>query len=130
MNKEKIMYWVPRVVGAFLLLQTVPGKLMGNEMVAGMFEKLDILGTGGKMALIVGLLELLAGVFLLVPKLSKTGATVGAVIMAGAIFFHITTLGTGQMMYMAIIALLACLAVLFVPGCKGCCSSGSCSIKK
>jgi hypothetical protein len=40
-----------------------------------------------------GILELLAAVLLLLPKTTVYGATLGLGLMAGAIFFHLTTLG-------------------------------------
>ena len=60
-----------------------------------------------------GVVELIAGIALLVPAFVGIGAILTVGTMAGAVFFHLTSLGTevqgdgGTLFYMALFCLLA-----------------------
>lgn len=109
--------WIAQVGAAAILLMAAAPKLTGDSGAAAMFDALG-LGSPGRIA--VGLGELAAGVLLLLPAFAWVGAGLGAGLMAGAIFFHITRLGIvvdsdgGTMFAMAVFTLVASATVLWI----------------
>jgi hypothetical protein len=58
---------------------------------------------------------LIAGIFLLIPKLSLYGALLGIGIMIGAVISHILVLGVeGRLFIMAVVTLFCCLGIVWI----------------
>ena len=67
-----------------------------------------------------GVVELIASVLILYPRTTFIGAALGAGLMSGAIFFHLTRLGIsvkgdgGLLFAYAIIVFISCVVLLFI----------------
>ena len=67
-----------------------------------------------------GVLELIASLLILYPRTTYIGAGLGAGLMAGAIFFHLTKLGIsvmndgGQLFIYALLVFFSCVILLFI----------------
>lgn len=135
---KKIITWLPNVIAAFIVLQTLPFKLGGAPESVALFNSISLFGFGGDpLRYFTAIAELIAGVLILIPKTQKIGAAGIIGLMAGALFFHITQLGfAGQnlmLAIMAVVAMVASLVVLF-RGTKACasvktCCGGACHTK-
>ncbi|RME52458.1 DoxX family membrane protein [Candidatus Woesearchaeota archaeon] len=90
MRKERIVSWSLRVLCAVILLQTLFFKFGGAEESRRIFSALGVEPWG---RIVVGLFELVAAVLLFLPSMTWLGALFSAVLMAGAIFAHVTVLG-------------------------------------
>jgi uncharacterized membrane protein YphA (DoxX/SURF4 family) len=112
-----IMSWMLRIIPAIILLQTLYFKFSAAPESVYIFSTLG-LEPFGRIA--VGLLELIAAMLLLVPKTTVFGAFLGAVLMAGAIFGHLTKLGIvvqndgGELFILALIVMVSCIALLIL----------------
>ena len=86
----KIFTWILRLIAAFVLLHTLPFKFTSHPDSITLFTEL-----GGEPALryFSGVMELIAGVLLLIPKTTWAGATIGFGLMAGALIAHFSILG-------------------------------------
>lgn len=68
----------------------------------------------------IGIAELIASILILYPKTVRLGAALAAMLMAGAIFSHLTQLGIvvqddgGQLFIMALVVFLSSVAVFFM----------------
>src|SRR5687768_12616345 len=82
--------WIARLIAAAILLQTLFFKFTGASESVYIFTKVgqEPWGRYGS-----GVVELIASVLLFVPGLTAVGALLALGVMAGAIFFHLTTLG-------------------------------------
>jgi putative oxidoreductase len=105
---------IARVVVAVILIQTLRFKFTGAPESVYIFETVghEPWGRYGS-----GVVELIASILLFVPGFAAIGALLAAGTMAGAIFFHLTTLGIevmgdGGLLFGA--ALLVFTASLFV----------------
>lgn len=109
--------WVLRIVAAALLLQTLLYKFSGAAESIYIFSTLGM-EPWGRIG--TGVLELLAALLLLYPRTTYIGALLGAGLMAGAIFFHLTTLGIsvmddgGQLFLYACLVFISCIILLFI----------------
>ncbi len=109
---KKVLYWLPRVLAALIMLQTLFFKFTAAPESVYIFSQMG-LEPHGRIG--VGVLELVASILLLIPKYSPIGGVVGAGLMAGALFSHVTTLGIvvqndgGQLFIYACIVLVCCL---------------------
>jgi uncharacterized membrane protein YphA (DoxX/SURF4 family) len=120
----KALRWGLRIVPALILFQTLFFKFTGAPESVALFTKLteSVTGSAGLEAPVrigVGIVELVAGVLLLVPRASVWGALLAAASMAGAILGHLTILGIdigdgGILFVMAVIVLAASLALLWL----------------
>lgn len=90
---KKYFDWIPALFIAVILLSSLPFKFTGAAMpmhifaVVGNFLGLEFFKVHG--ALIIGIVELFAGVLVLIPALRHLGALLTVGTMAGAIFFHL-----------------------------------------
>ncbi len=82
--------WILRIVAAIVLLQTLFYKFTAAPESVYIFETLG-LEPHGRIG--IGVLELIAGVLLLIPRTSWMGAVLAFGIISGAIFSHLTQLG-------------------------------------
>ncbi len=90
MNKVNIISWVLRLVAAIIMLQTLYFKFTAQEESVQLFTALGM-EPWGRIG--TGVLELVASILLLIPRTTLAGAVLGAGLMSGAIFFHLTKLG-------------------------------------
>jgi uncharacterized membrane protein YphA (DoxX/SURF4 family) len=79
-----------RIIVAIILIQTLRFKFSAHPDSVYIFEKAGLEPYG---RLGIGVLELIAGVLLLIPKTVWMGATLTLGVIGGAIFMHITELG-------------------------------------
>lgn len=113
---NKALYWSLRLVPALILLQTLYFKFTGAEESVFIFSTLGVEPYGRIGS---GIMELIAGLMLLVPAVSVYGAFLAAGIMAGAILSHMLVLGIsvsndgGYLFFLAIVILVFSVLVLF-----------------
>ncbi len=113
---KKIIEWVLSVVAALILLQTLFFKFTGAEESIYIFTQVGMEPVGRIGS---GIVELIAGVSLLVPKVRVYGAILALCVISGAIFFHLTVLGIevkgdgGLLFYYALVVFFSSLIVLF-----------------
>lgn len=79
-----------RIIVAIILIQTLRYKFTAHPDSVYIFEQVGLEPTG---RIGIGILELIAGVLLLIPRTVWLGATLALGLMAGAIFMHLTKLG-------------------------------------
>lgn len=112
-----------RILVAVIILQTLRFKFLGAEESVLLFTQVSefLVGDGSLEALIrigTGVIELIAGVLLLIPKTALYGGLLTAGTMLGAIKTHLFIIGVvfnndgGVLFGVAIIALLGSLAVI------------------
>ena len=116
MNKKTIIKYIPNVIVAFILLQTLAFKFTGHAQSVELFEQLNLLGMDESVGRIgTGIIELLVGIGLLIPKFAKKAALGGMALMLGALFFHVTTLGfSGDNLPLSIMAAVALASSVYI----------------
>lgn len=87
---RKIIIWVLKIVIAVILLQTLSFKFTAHPQSVYIFSKIG-LEPYGRIG--IGIMELIAVILLFIPKTTWLGAGLSAGLMAGALFFHLTSLG-------------------------------------
>ena len=103
--------WLLRLLAAVIMLQTLYFKFTAAEESVYIFTTLHM-EPWGRIG--IGVMELIASILILIPALSVYGALLGAGLMSGAVFFHLTALGLvvkddgGQLFIYACLVLLAC----------------------
>lgn len=104
-----IVDWIVRIVAAVILLQTLYFKFTAHPESVALFTKLGV-EPWGRIG--TGVIELLAGILLVLPPTVFFGAMLGIGLMAGAILSHLSVLGIessgddGQLFILAIVVLL------------------------
>ena len=117
LNWTTIGIWALRVIAAFLLLQTLFFKFTGAEESIYIFSTLGMEPWGRIGS---GVLELIASILILYPRTTFIGAALGAGLMSGAIFFHLTKLGIsvkgdgGLLLEYDIIVFISSVVLLFI----------------
>ncbi|MBW1297115.1 DoxX family membrane protein [Aquimarina litoralis] len=81
---------VLRIIVAIILIQTLRFKFTAHPDSVYIFSKVG-LEPYGRIA--TGIVELVAGILLLIPKTVWIGATITLGVIGGAIFMHLTKLG-------------------------------------
>jgi putative oxidoreductase len=115
MAVKNIFSWLLRIAAALILLSTLYFKFTGHPESVALFTKLGV-EPWGRIG--TGVVELIAGVLLLIPSAVFLGASLGVGLMAGAILSHLTVIGIeskgdgGQLFILAIIVLVCCLVLL------------------
>ena len=113
---KRITEWVLAVIASFILLQTLYFKFTGREESIYIFTTVGMEPVGRIGS---GIVELIAGIFLLIPRLRVYGAILALGVISGAIFFHLTKLGIevmgdgGLLFYYALAVFVSCLFILF-----------------
>lgn len=117
---NKILLWALRLTAAAIMIQTLYFKFTGAPEPVYIFTTLGMepwgrIGTG------IG--ELIASILILYPRTTALGSLMGAGLMAGAIFFHLTKLGIvvhvnddagdGGVLFITGVIVLVCCSVLF-----------------
>ena len=109
--------WILRIVAAIVLLQTLFYKFTAAPESVYIFETLG-LEPHGRIG--IGVLELIAGILLLIPRTSWMGAVLAFGIISGAIFSHLTQLGIvvqddgGVLFILALIVFVASLILIWL----------------
>ena len=111
------LHWGLRLIVAGILLQTLYFKFTAAPESVYIFEKIGMEPWG---RISTGIVELIAGILLLIPRWSWIGAILGLGVISGAIFYHFITLGVevqgdgGTLFYLALVVLGGCLVILFL----------------
>jgi uncharacterized membrane protein YphA (DoxX/SURF4 family) len=109
--------WIIKIIAALIMLQTLYFKFSGAEESVYIFSRLGM-EPWGRIG--TGVLELIASTLILYPGTTVIGALLGAGLMSGAIFFHLTKLGIsvqgdgGQLFIYALLVLLSCSLLLLI----------------
>ncbi|MEQ1676111.1 MAG: DoxX family protein [Chitinophagaceae bacterium] len=109
--------WALKILAALILLQTLYFKFTGAEESVYIFSTIGM-EPWGRIG--TGVLELIAAVLIIYPRTTIFGALLGAGLMSGAIFFHLTKLGIavrgdkGQLFIYALLVLLSCSVLLLI----------------
>jgi uncharacterized membrane protein YphA (DoxX/SURF4 family) len=115
MNTKNLLLWACRIVAALIMLQTLYFKFTASPESVYIFSHVGMEPVG---RIATGIAELIASVFILIPKTSLIGATLSLIIMIGALATHISILGIevmndgGQLFIYAVIVALASLYVI------------------
>lgn len=122
MKKELIISWILRILAAIILLQTLYFKFTGAAESIELFTKLRVEPVG---RIGIGIIELITGIALLIPRTVFIGAFLGTGIMAGAILSHVFVLGIaskgdgGLLFLLAIVVMICSVCLLFIHKTKG-----------
>jgi len=117
LNFSAISIWVLRLLAAVILLQTLYFKFSAAPESIYIFSKLGM-EPWGRIG--TGILELIAGILLLIPGTTVFGALLAIGLMTGAIFFHLTKLGIsvqndgGQLFIYALFVFVSCIALVII----------------
>ncbi len=87
---KKVIVWILQIICAVILLQTLFFKFTAHPGSVQLFTDLGM-EPGGRI--LIGVLELIAGILLLIPASVAYGALLASGLMTGAIISHITKLG-------------------------------------
>lgn len=113
----KKLSWLFRIVAALILLQTLYFKFTGHPESVHLFTKLGV-EPWGRIG--TGVVELIAGILLLIPSTVIFGALLGIGLMAGAILSHLLVIGIqsngdgGQLFILAIVTLVCCSITAYI----------------
>jgi putative oxidoreductase len=111
MNPKTILWWVLRILlGAAIIFFSIP-KLTGDQQALQTFSALP---GAPLLRYLTGILELVGGILLLVPRTALYGAAMVAFTMLGAIASHLFVLGTGGPFPFAIAFLLIAGAIIWL----------------
>ena len=103
---KNIALWALRVLLALPFLGSGGAKLTGTPVMVAIFTKI---GFGQGFRVLTGLLEVLGAIGLFFPRYTRYAALLLALVMLGAIGFHITTLGgtpAGPILLLALSAIV------------------------
>lgn len=114
-----VVRWVCRILVAIILFQTLFFKFSGAEeskyifstLMGAEFEAFGRIGSG--------IVELIAGILILIPKTSWFGAGLALVTISGAIFSHLTILGIevkndGGFLFILAVSVFVCSLVVLI----------------
>lgn len=108
-----ISAWVLQVLAGVAFLASGTMKLVGQEMQVETFEEL---GFGQWFRYLTGVLEVLGGLLVLVPRTAFWGALLLACVMIGAIFAHLVLIGGSPVPAIVLLLITAAIACLRRPG--------------
>lgn len=115
-NYKSYLVWGVRLVTAGILLQTLYFKFTAQPESVYIFTTLGMEPYGRIGS---GIAELIAGVLILIPRYSWIGAGIALLVISGAIFSHMTTLGIevmedgGQLFIFALIVFFGSCFLIF-----------------
>ena len=116
MKAKQMLLWICRIIAAVILLQTLFFKFSAAEESVYIFSKVHM-EPWGRIG--TGILEAIAGIFLLIPRTSVYGAVLAIGLMMGRIFMHIFILGIevmedgGQLFLYALIVLFTSVYIIW-----------------
>ncbi len=108
--------WLPRLLAALIMLQTLYFKFTGSEESIYIFTTVGMEPYGRIGS---GVAELVASILILLPSTSVYGAILAFMTMSGAIFFHLTKLGIevkndgGQLFIYALLVFISSIIIIF-----------------
>lgn len=114
---KKYLPLVLRLAVAIILIQTLRFKFTGHEDSVYIFETVG-LEPYGRIG--IGILELIAGILILIPRTVWAGAILTIGIIGGAIMMHLTQLGIevkgdgGVLFYTAVTVFILSLIILYI----------------
>lgn len=114
--KNAVFIWIVKLTAVIILVQTLFFKFTGAEESVYIFQTLGIEPYGRIGS---GVVELLASIFILIPRTTLLGAILGLGTMTGALFSHIFILGIevkddgGTLFALAITTLICCLVIVY-----------------
>jgi putative oxidoreductase len=114
MKIPTIIAWICRIAAAIILLQTLFFKFTAAPESVYIFTKVG-LEPWGRIG--SGVAELIAAIFILIPRTTWVGAGLALAVTLGAIFSHLTVLGIsvmddGGLLFSLALAVAACSVVL------------------
>ena len=113
---HKCIFLTLRLIVAVILIQTLRFKFTAHPDSVYIFETVG-LEPYGRIA--IGVLELIAGILLLIPKTIWLGATLTIGVLGGAIFMHLTKLGIeinndgGVLFFTALVTFVISIIILY-----------------
>ena len=116
-KKTNTLLWIPKLVAALIMLQTLYFKFSGAPESVYIFSAIGMEPWGRIGS---GIMELIASLLILVPPTAAFGALLGIGIMSGALFFHLTKLGIsvqgdgGLLFCYALAVLFCCMLIAYV----------------
>lgn len=118
-KKQSLASWVLQVIVAVILLQTLFFKFTGAAESVYIFSTLGAEPWGRIGS---GVIELIASVFLLLPRTVTLGALLALGTISGALFAHLTRLGIaltavgdrGELFALAVVVFVASLGILLL----------------
>lgn len=90
LNWKNIGLWILQIALAAIFVMAGGSKILGVSDMIVLFENI---GIGQWFRHLTGLLEIIAGILLIIPAFSAAGALLLACIMVGAIFIHLFLIG-------------------------------------
>ncbi|HOZ52776.1 MAG TPA: peptide-methionine (R)-S-oxide reductase MsrB [Chitinophagaceae bacterium] len=116
MNFKPIIIYFIKLVAVIIMIQTLYFKFTAHPQSVALFTKIGFEPYG---RIGIGILELIASILILIPRTTLLGAGLGAGLMSGALYFHLTSLGIAVdrdnfLFYYAIIVFTACLILLII----------------
>jgi len=106
-----------RILVAVILIQTLRFKFTAHPDSVYIFTKVGLEPYG---RILIGVLELIAGILIVIPKTVWVGATLSLGLMAGAIMMHVTKLGivihndSGALFTTAVVTFIISGVILFL----------------
>ncbi len=116
-KQTNLLLLVPKLIAAIIMLQTLFFKFSAAPESVYIFSALGM-EPAGRIG--TGVMELAASILILIPATAAAGALLGAGLMAGALFFHLTRLGIvvqgdgGLLFAYCLIVLICCIWVALV----------------
>jgi len=107
-----ITLWILSGLVALLFIGAGGAKLAGAAVMVELFAKI---GLGQWFRYFTGLLEVAAGIGLLIPRYASCAAVVLAIVMAGAFIAHVSVLGTSPAAPLVLFVLIGSIAYLRKP---------------
>jgi putative oxidoreductase len=114
---HKYIFLTLRLIVAAILIQTLRFKFTAHPDSVYIFQTVG-LEPYGRIA--IGVLELIAGILLLIPKTIWLGATLTIGVIGGAIFMHLTKLGieinndSGILFITAVVTFIISVIILYM----------------
>jgi hypothetical protein len=114
--KNTVFTWIIKLTAVIILLQTLYFKFSAASESVYIFSALGIEPFGRIGS---GIVELIASVLILIPRITLLGALIGSGTMAAAILSHLLVLGIvvqndgGTLFMLAVITFLCCAVLVF-----------------
>ena len=107
-----VTLWILQVLAALAFLGAGGSKLGGAEQMVVVFDKI---GVGQWFRYVTGLLEVVGGIGLLIPRYAFYAASLLAIIMISAVITHLTIVGGSPLPAIFLLVLTGAIAYLRKP---------------